>query len=70
MKQVELMMFYDYFLSRIGNLENCYIQINNNMRTKSYRYCDELDFLELMLIKNELDYTVQIFNELKLLLKL
>ena len=70
MRQSELMLFYEYFLSRINILENDYIQLNNNMRTKSYRYCDELDFLELMLAKSKLDYTIKIFNDLKLLLHL
>lgn len=63
-------MFYEYFLARINILENDYIQLNNNMRTKSYCYCDELDFLELMLAKVKLDYTIKIFNDLKVLLHL
>lgn len=70
MKQTELILFYEYFLARINILENDYIQLNNNMRTKSYRYCDELDFLELMLAKVKLDYTIKIFNDLKMLLHL
>lgn len=58
------------FLSRLNKVENDYILINNNMRRKSYRYCDPLDFLELMLIKCELNYTVQIYQELKALLNI
>ena len=41
---------------------------NNMMRRKSYKYCDPVDFLELMIIKNELDYTIQIYSELKMYL--
>lgn len=70
MKQTELMIFYEYFLSRITHLENTYDLVNRNMRIKDYKNCDEVDFLDLMLVKNELDYTITIFNELKQLLKL
>ena len=40
------------------------------MRVKDFKNCDEIDFLDLMLIKRELDFTITIFNELKSLLKL
>ena len=70
MKRTELILFYEYFTSKINKLENDYTQINNNMRKKDYKYCDELDFLDLMLIKNQLKYTIQIYFELRLLLKL
>ena len=70
MRQSELVLFYEYFTTRINHLENDYIQLNNNMRVKDYRYCDELDFLELMLIKKQLQYTIQMFYELRILLNL
>ncbi|MEE0265938.1 MAG: hypothetical protein UD936_09970 [Acutalibacteraceae bacterium] len=70
MKKSELILFYEYFTSRINKLENDYIQMNNNMRRKDYMYCDELDFLELMLIKKQLQYTIQMFYELKILLNI
>lgn len=70
MRHRELMLFYEYFLSRINKLENDYIVINNNMRRKSYKYCDPVDFLDLMILKNELDYTIQIYYELKMLFNL
>ena len=70
MRKRELILFYEYFLARINKLENEYIVINNNMRRKSYKYCDPVDFLELMIIKNELDYTIEIYYELKMLLNL
>lgn len=70
MKKSELILFYEYFTSRINKLENDYIQINNNMRRKDYKYCDELDFLELMLIKKQIQYTIQIYYELKMLLNI
>ena len=70
MKQTEIVLFYEYFLSRITYLEEQYELVNRNMRVKSYKNCDEVDFLDLMIIKNELDYTICIFNELKALLKL
>lgn len=70
MKQIELMLFYEYFLARINRLENDYEMRLRNMRVKSFRYCDELDFLDLMTIKNELDYTISMYKELQLLLKL
>lgn len=70
MRNTELMLFYEYFLSKITHLENTYNLINRNMRVKDYKNCDEVDFLDLMLIKRELDFTITIFNELKSLLKL
>ena len=70
MKQKELMLFYEYFLSRINKLENDYIQINNNMCKKNYKNCDEIDFLELMLLKKQLQFTLQTFYELRILLNL
>ena len=70
MRHRELLLFYEYFLNRINKLENDYIVINNNMRRKSYKYCDPVDFLELMILKNELDYTIQIYYELKMLFNL
>ena len=70
MRQNELILFYEYFTTRINHLENDYIQLNNNMRVKDYRYCDELDFLELMLVKKQLEYTIQMFYELRILLNL
>jgi len=70
MKQIEKVLIYEYFLSKIGKLEKEYTTIVHNMRTKSFKCCDEVDFLELMLLKRELDFTITIFNELKLLLKL
>ncbi len=63
-------MIYEYFLSKINKLENNYTVINNNMRRKSYKYCDPVDFLDLMIIKNELDYTIKIYYDLKILLGL
>lgn len=66
MRQNELILFYEYFTTRINHLENDYIQLNNNMRVKDYRYCDELDFLELMLVKKQLEYTIQMFYELRI----
>lgn len=68
MRYGELIKFYEYFQARINNLENEYITLNNNMRRKSYKYCDPVDFLELMIIKNELDYTIRIYTELKMYL--
>lgn len=70
MRETELMFFYEYFLSKITHLENTYNLINRNMRVKDYKNCDEVDFLDLMLIKRELDFTIAIFNDLKSLLKL
>lgn len=70
MKQIEKVFFYNYFLNRITYLEEQYELVNRNMRVKSYKNCDEVDFLDLMIIKNELDYTIRIFNELKALLRL
>ena len=66
----EYILIYEYFLSKIGKLEKEYTTIVHNMRTKSFKFCDEVDFLELMLLKRELDFTITIFNELKRLLKL
>ena len=70
MRNTELMLFYEYFLSKITRLENTYDLVNRNMRIKDYKNCDEVDFLDLMIIKHELDYTITIFNDLKGLLKL
>lgn len=70
MKQAEIILFYEYFLSRINNLENEYIQVNNNMRVKDYANCDALDFLELMLLRKEIEYTIKMFYELRILLNL
>lgn len=70
MKQSEKIIFYEYFLARINKLENDYELRLRNMRVKDYKYCDELDFLDLMTIKNELDYTISMYQELQLLLKL
>lgn len=70
MREKEKVFIYEYFLSKIGKLEKEYTAIVHNMRTKSFKFCDEVDFLELMLLKRELDFTITIFNELKLLLKL
>lgn len=70
MKQTEKIIFYEYFLNRINKLENDYEMLLYNMRVKSFKYCDELDFLDLATIKNELDYTVNIYQELQMLLKL
>lgn len=70
MKQLEKIIIYEYFLARINRLENDYEMRLRNMRVKSFRYCDELDFLDLMTIKNELDYTISMYKELQLLLKL
>ena len=70
MKLTEKIKLYEYFLNRINNLENEYIQVNNNMRVKEYANCDALDFLELMLLKTKLEYTVQIYYELRMLLNL
>ena len=70
MRKRELILFYEYFTTRINHLENDYIQLNNNMRVKDYRHCDELDFLELMLVKKQLEYTIQMFYELRILLNL
>ena len=70
MKQVEKKIFYEYFLSKINQLENEYILLNNNMSKKGYRNCDPVDFLELMIIKNKLNYTIQNYYELKTLLHL
>lgn len=70
MKLTEKIKLYEYFLNRINNLENEYIQVNNNMRVKEYANCDALDFLELMLLKTKLEYTVQMYYELRMLLNL
>lgn len=70
MKNTELMLFYEYFLSKITHLENTYNLVIRNMRVKDFKNCDEIDFLDLMLIKRELDFTITIFNDLKSLLKL
>ena len=70
MKKSELILIYEYFNSKINKLENDYIQVNNNMRKKDYKNCDELDFLDLMLIKKQLEYTIQMFYELKMLLNI
>ena len=70
MKKSELILIYEYFSSKINKLENDYIQVNNNMRKKDYKNCDELDFLDLMLIKKQLEYTIQMFYELKMLLNI
>lgn len=70
MKQIEKLFFYEYFLNRINELENEYIQVNNNMRVKDYANCDALDFLELMLLKTKLEYTIKIYKELRMLLNL
>lgn len=70
MKQTELILFYEYFLSKINNLENEYIQVNNNMSVKNYTNCDALDFLELMLLRTKIEYTIQMFYELRMLLNL
>lgn len=70
MKQTELILFYEYFLSKINNLENEYIQVNNNMCVKNYTNCDALDFLELMLLRTKIEYTIQMFYELRMLLNL
>ena len=70
MKKSELILIYEYFNSKINKLENDYIQVNNNMRKKDYKNCDELDFLDLMLIKKQLEYTIQMFYELRMLLNL
>lgn len=70
MKLTEKIKLYEYFLNRINNLENEYIQVNNNMRVKEYANCDALDFLELMLLKTKLEYTIQMYYELRMLLNL
>ena len=70
MRQNELILFFEYFSTKINQLENDYIQLNNNMSRRNYKNCDELDFLELMLIKKKLDFTIQIYYELKVLLHL
>lgn len=65
MRDKEKKKFHEFFLARINILENEYITLNNNMSRKSYKYCDPVDFLELMIIKNELNYTIMIYNALK-----
>lgn len=70
MRERELILFYEYFSTKINQLENEYIQLNNNMSRKRYKNCDEVDFLELMLIKKKLDFTIQIYQELKTILGL
>ncbi len=70
MRETELMFFYEYFFSKITRLENTYDLVIRNMRVKDFKNCDEVDFLDLMLIKRELDFTITIFNDLKSLLKL
>ena len=70
MRERELILFYEYFSTKINQLENKYIQLNDNMSRKSYKNCDEVDFLELMLVKKKLDFTIQIYYELKILLRL
>lgn len=65
MRDKEIKKFHEFFLARINILENEYIQLNNNMSRKNYKYCDPVDFLELMIIKNELNYTIMIYNALK-----
>ena len=50
MKQTEKIIFYEYFLARINRLENDYDMRLRNMRVKSFKYCDELDFLDLATI--------------------
>jgi|GEM_PF-4937086 len=70
MRELEKKFIYEYFLSKITYLQNYFELLNRNMRVKDYKNCDEIDFLDLMVVKNQLDYTICIFNELKLLLKL
>ncbi len=70
MREREKILFYEYFSTKLNQLENEYIQVNNNMSRKSYRNCDEIDFLDLMLIKKKLDFTIQIYYELQTLLNL
>lgn len=70
MRQNELIIFYEYFTTKINQLENEYTVLNNNMSKRNYKNCDALDFLELMLIKTKLDYTIQIYYELKTMLRL
>lgn len=70
MRQNELIIFYEYFTTKINQLENEYIELNNNMCRRNYKNCDEVDFLELMLIKKKLDFTIQIYYELKIMLHL
>ena len=70
MREREKILFYEYFSTKINQLENEYIQLNNNMSRKRYKNCDEVDFLELMLIKKKLDFTIQIYQELKTILGL
>lgn len=65
MREKEKEKFHEFFQSCINNLENDYITLNNNMSRKSYINCDPVDFLELMLVKNELNYTIMIYNALK-----
>ena len=65
MRHKEKEKFHEFFLARINILENEYTILNNNMSIKSYKYCDPVDFLELMIIKNELNYTIMIYNALK-----
>lgn len=56
MRNTELMLFYEYFLSKITRLENTYDLVIRNMRVKDFKNCDEVDFLDLMLIKRELEW--------------
>ena len=70
MREREKILFYEYFSTKLNQLENEYTQVNNNMSRKSYRNCDEIDFLDLMLIKKKLDSTIQIYYELQTLLNL
>lgn len=66
----EKTLFYEYFFAKITALENEYILVNNNMRRKSYRLCDPVDFLELMLLKSNLDFLISLYEELSNYLKL
>ena len=66
----EKTLYYEYFIAKITALENEYILVNNNMRRKSYRLCDEVDFLELMMLKSKLDFLISLYQELSNYLKL
>lgn len=68
MTQKEKEIMLEYFLAKINVLENEFILHNNNLSKYRYKYCDAVDFLELMLIKEKMEWTVSIIRELKQLL--
>lgn len=47
MRNTELMLFYEYFLSKITHLENTYNLVIRNMRVKDFKNCDEVRFFGL-----------------------